>query len=41
MVDDQWLGVELGGYRIEALIGRGGLVWCIGPRSYGCTGRRR
>jgi serine/threonine protein kinase len=24
MVDDQWLGAELAGYRIEALIGRGG-----------------
>jgi serine/threonine protein kinase len=25
MVDDQWLGAELAGYRIEGLIGRGGV----------------
>jgi serine/threonine protein kinase len=24
MVDDQWLGTELAGYRVDALVGRGG-----------------
>lgn len=41
MTGDQWLGAELAGYRIDALLGHGGTGVVYRPLTCACDDRRR